>query len=318
MYIYRTMTRLFFFPALLALLFLFGCNEDRVFMTPSDEVDVVDVTDKDIFFNGELVGNVEKDIVENEEKIQYKITPLNNILEKRAINSIEKGIMITQGSVHIRISTNLLYKVLCRVSGQSLWWDRAEVVLEDDFKSPFLMIRDKGMSVVSKKDGSKIDNPCLGLPRGIRRAKEKMVKKEIRERWERIGHFHGSEGEKYAELWNKIQEREIKNLERERKCAENFMEMDFYVDEKDGELDYSLVLNESEEIDGFKKHEFQSDDDLWKFLDDLKLNKKLEYKLDRDEVMFVAQGDLSLKKLAPFISQFAKRGYKIGFVYFSN
>lgn len=215
----------------------------------------------------------------------YRTMTLNNILEKRAINSIEKGIMITQGSVHIRISTNLLYKVLCRVSGQSLWWDRAEVVLEDDFKNPFLMIRDKGMSVVSKKDGSKMDDPCLGLPRGIR---------------------------------NKIQEREIKNLERERKCAENFMEMDFYIDEKGGELDYSLVLNESEEIDGFKKHEFQSDDDLWKFLDDLKLNKKLEYKLDRDEVMFVAQGDLSLKKLAPFISQFAKRGYKIGFVYFSN
>lgn len=308
------MTRLFFFPALLALLLLFGCNEDRVFMTPSDEVDVVDVTDKDIFFNGELVGNVEKDIVENEEKNQYKITPLNNILEKRAINSIEKGIMITQSSVHIRISTNLLYKVLCRVSGQSLWWDRAEVVLEDDFKSPFLMIRDKGMSVVSKKDGSKIDNPCLGLPRGIRRAKEKMVKKEIRERWERIGHFHGSEGEKYAELWNKIQEREIRNLERERKCAENFMEMDFYIGEKDGKLDYSLALNESEAVDGFKEHKFQSDEYLWKFLDDLKLNKKLEYKLDRDEVMFVAPGDSTIKNFTPYISQFAKLGYKIGFV----
>ena len=72
------MTRLFFFPALLALLLLFGCNEDRVFMTPSEEVDVVDVTDKDIFFNGELVGNVEKDIVENEEKNQYKIYLLKN------------------------------------------------------------------------------------------------------------------------------------------------------------------------------------------------------------------------------------------------
>lgn len=287
-------------------------------MTPSDEVDVVNITEKDIFFNGERIGDVEKDIVEKSGRDEYKIPPLNNILEKRAINSIEKGIMITQGSVHIRISTNLLYKVLCRVSGQSLWWNRAEVVLDDDFKNPISIMRAKGMTIVSKKDGMKMDDPCVGLPRGIRRVKEKKVKMEIREHLERKGYFQGPDAERNAEFLNRMREREIRNQERERKCAENFMEMDFYIGEKDGKLDYSLALNESEAVDGFKEHKFQSDEDLWKFLENLKLKKELEYKLDRDEVMFVAPGDSTIKNFTPYISQFAKLGYKIGFVYFSN
>ena len=42
-------------------------------------------------------------------------------------------------------------------------------------------MRDKGMSVVSKKDGLKMDYSCIGLPRGIGRAEEKKVKKLIRD-----------------------------------------------------------------------------------------------------------------------------------------
>ena len=283
-------------------------------MTPSDEVDVVNITEKDIFFNGERIGDVEKDIVEKSGRDEYKIPPLDDILEKRSRNSRENLIMVTQTTVHIRISTNLLYKVLNRVSGSSLWWNRAEVVLDDDFKNPISIMRAKGMTIVSKKDGMKMDDPCVGLPRGIRRVKEKKVKMEIREHLERKGYFQGPDAERNAEFLNRMREREIRNQERERKCAENFMEMDFYIGEKDGKLDYSLALNESEAVDGFKEHKFQSDEDLWKFLENLKLNKMLEYKLDRDEVMFVAPGDSTIKNFTPYISQFAKRGYKIGFV----
>lgn len=287
-------------------------------MTPSDEVDILNITEKGIFFNGERIGDVEKVIVEKSGRDEYEIPLLDSILENRSRNSRENGIMVSQTTVHIRISTNLLYKVLNRVSGGSLWWNRAEVVLDDDFKNPISIMRAKGMTIVSKKDCLKMDDPCIGLPRGIRRAEEKKVKMEIREHLERKGYFQGPDAERSAEFLNRMREREIRNLERERKCAENFMEMDFYIGEKDGKLDYSLALNESEAVDGFKEHKFQSDEYLWKFLENLKLNKELDYKLDRDEVMFVARGDSPLRNFAPYISQFAKLGYKIGFVYFSN
>lgn len=79
------------------------------------------------------------------------------------------------------------------------------------------------------------------------------------------------------------------------------------------EISYVAFLNETGLTDGRKFHEFKNEDDLWKFIEDIRVRPEFQEKDDRDNVVLVSRKDVLLKNIAPIIKTLTGYGYKVRF-----
>jgi hypothetical protein len=70
-------------------------------------------------------------------------------------------------------------------------------------------------------------------------------------------------------------------------------------------------LNESGLIDGAKFYTYENIDDVWKFIEDIRLRRELQDKEDCDQIFVVLERDMMVKNLAPVAKKLKTLGYKI-------
>ena len=266
--------------AFFASLLVMGCGEEKAFMTPSEDVIVIDITHKDIIFNGKKIGDLIKDIENATNK--FNIRPLDSKL--RNMNPKPRN-------VHIHMNNFASYKALyCTfLAAQILGYENIEIVLGDNFKhpiSPYLFRQ--------KKDNR---NPCNG-PRGIMREffREKLESKMTAE-------------EKY--------EKRLKELETDRECAENYMELTFLLDKKENSVSFSISVSDIGLIDKKSHENFSDIEKAWDYIKEIHFRETLQNKVDKDEISFIAKEKLKIADISEYLIHLSQMGYKIKFGYFN-
>lgn len=108
-------------------------------------------------------------------------------------------------------------------------------------------------------------------------------------------------------------EQRMKDLEKDRKCANDYMELELMVNAKVNPVGLRVKLNEANVIGEYKYYHFENEAELWKFFDELKMRQSLQNRLDYGEIFFAAEETAPLEKLAPYIIHLAQLGYQVKF-----
>ena len=265
-------TWLFIFILLFA-----GCNEEKEFLSPSSDKIVIDVTHKDISFDGEKVGEPIKDIEEGKSH-SLTILPLDKKL--RRMNP-------RPTTAHLHIGGLNSFKALTRtiVTAHIFGFKDIKVALGKDFKnpiSPYLYNNDRDNN-----------HPCRG-PRGLMR--------EILNEKVEVGM---SADEKY--------QKRLKELEKDRECAEKYMELNFtYFNDKDS-VSFAVSLNEIGVVGTNKYTKFTNEKELWSYIEELRSRENLQNKLDKNEIMFIAKEKTTINEIAPYLIHLSQMGYSLKF-----
>jgi biopolymer transport protein ExbD len=98
-------------------------------------------------------------------------------------------------------------------------------------------------------------------------------------------------------------------IEHARRCIDLLLTV-----QRDGNnISYVVVLNETGLTDGKRLYSFEKEDDLWKYIEDIRLRRELQEKEDRDDITIVSKKDVLLKNIVPIIKKLTGYGYKIKF-----
>lgn len=261
---------------LIFILLFAGCNEGKEFLTPTPDKIVIDVTHKNITFNGEIVGEPIKDI-EEDRSHSIAILPLEKKL---------KSISPKPTTVHIHIDGLNSFKALKRafVTAQIFEFKDIKVALGNDFKSPispYLFDKERDRN-----------HPCHS--RGVL---EMLLNEEAKAGM--------SADEKY--------QKRIMELKKDHECAENYMELNFtYFNDKDS-VSFAVSLNELGVAGANKYTKFTNEEELWNYIEELRSRKNLQNKLDKDEILFIAKEKAAINEIAPYLIHLSKMGYSIKF-----
>ena len=76
---------------------------------------------------------------------------------------------------------------------------------------------------------------------------------------------------------------------------------------------YSVDLNETGLTDGYKTHNFNTDVELWNFIEDIQSRLELRDKEDREKIVLAVNNDVLLKNITSIIKKLTTYGYKISF-----
>lgn len=262
---------------LIFILLFAGCNEGKEFLTPTPDKIVIDVTHKDISFNGEIIGEPIKDI-EEDRLHSIAILPL----EKKLRSMSPKP-----STVHIHIDGLNSYKALTRTFVPTLFlgFKDIKIALGKNFKniiSPYLFNKEYDNN-----------HPCRGPRGGLREILNVKAEAGM------------TADEKY--------QKRLKELEKDRQCAENYMELYFtYFNDKDS-ISFAVSLNEIGIIGTNKYTKFTNEKDLWNYIEELRSRKNLQNKLDKDEILFIAKEKTAINEIAPYLIHLSKMGYSIKF-----
>ena len=257
-------------------LLLVGCNEDKLFLTHNSDVAVIDITLKDIFFNGEKIGETINDI--ELEKNALTIKPLEIKLEKINPKPTKVHIHIA-GLNSFNVLTHAFMSILIRGSYE------IEIALDDDFKntvSPY-MFR-------NQRDNN---HPCRGAKGVLRQLLNEKAEAGM------------TAEEKY--------QKRLKELEKDRECAKNYMELNLsYFNDKDSVF-FDISLNELGVVGTNKYTRFGNENELWRYIEEIRSRESLQNKIDKDEILFVAKGNTKVKDIAPYLIHLSQMGYSIKF-----
>ena len=261
---------------LIFILLFAGCNEGKEFLTPTPDKIVIDVTHKNITFNGEIVGEPIKDI-EEDRSHSIAILPLEKKL---------KSISPKPTTVHIHIDGLNSFKALKRafVTAQIFEFKDIKVALGNDFKSPI------SPYLFNKEYDN--NHPCRG--RGV------------------LERLRSQEAEAGMTADEKYQKR-IMELKKDHECAENYMELNFtYFNDKDS-VSFAVSLNEIGVVGTNKYTKFTNEKELWSYIEELRSRENLQNKLDKDEIMFIAKEKATINEIAPYLIHLSQMGYSIKF-----
>ena len=95
--------------------------------------------------------------------------------------------------------------------------------------------------------------------------------------------------------------------------ARKYIDLLLTVQRDGNNISYVVFLNETGLTDGRTFHEFMNEDDLWKYIEDIRFRRELQEKEDRDNIMLVSRKGVLLKNLAPVIKKLTSYGYKVSF-----
>lgn len=105
----------------------------------------------------------------------------------------------------------------------------------------------------------------------------------------------------------------LKDKRQEIECAEKYMELSLTTFLDNDTLNYFISLNELGIIGGGKNYTLKSEKELWNLLDEIRLRKNLENKLDRNKIVFVADKNILLKDIVSIITKLTEYGYEISY-----
>ena len=294
------MTRFTNYFLCLFLLFLVACgNAEKDFMTPKQGgividfninrfcyqwVIVIDVNIDEYSLNGTVIGKTATDISNNEDLL---IMPLDNELQEiRRVEqeeALRKGIPADESNASLHIDENLSYDVLYKVIATMGFsgYVSFQYVIGSNFREPLDMNLPERSSLSFSDEGINLFS-CRREKR--QRQMDKLSEKTSRKRI---------------------------NTELLVKCAQKFIDFRLTIRSNGKGLSYEVSLNESGVIDAEKFYTYENIDDVWKFIEDIRLRRKLQDKEDYDQIFVVLENNMLVKNLAPVVKKLKTYGYKV-------
>ena len=271
--------------ALLALLlFLAGCGEEDAFMTPSENVVVIDVNSREYFINGEKAGDSFKDFLQNGD---WRVQP---ILDFFSQFKQDRSRPLDEKEVHVHIAGNCTFnafgKVMTTLNFEPLV-GKVLYVIDKDFGSPIPAINPNYDSEVQR---------CRNVSQGI-------IK---------VGHMITSEK---GLTDDEILQKRLKEKQQEADCAENFMMINLILNLYDKTSPFIVTLNELGFLGGKKTYNIASEDEFWKFIDEIRSRESLQNKKDRDQILVVVNREAPVASSSHILRKLNKYGYEMTFGY---
>ena len=267
------------------LLFLAGCGEDKAFMTPSENVVVIDVNSREYFINGKKVGDSVKDFLQNGDwKVQPILDFFNQFKQDRSRPLDEK-------EVHVHVAGNCTFnafgKVLTTLNFEPLV-GKVLYVIDKDYATPIRAINPAMDSEVQTCRNATKDNiiKVSHMPIGEKGlTDEEILAKRLRE----------------------------KQLEAE--CAEDFMMISVIVNLYDKTSPFIVSLNELGFLGGKRMYNIASEEEFWKFIDEIRSRESLQDKKDKDQILFVVNREAPVASMSHILRKLNDYGYEITFAY---
>ena len=271
--------------ALLALLlFLAGCGEEKAFMTPTKDVVVIDVNSREYFINGQKAGESVKDFLQNGD---WKVQP---ILDFFSQFKQDRSRPFDEKEVHVHIAGNCTFnafgKVMTTLNFEPLV-GKVLYVIDKDFGSPIPAINPNYDSEVQR---------CRNVSQGI-------IK---------VGHMITSEK---GLTDDEILQKRLKEKQQEADCAENFMMINLILNLYDKTSPFIVTLNELGFLGGKKTYNIASEDEFWKFIDEIRSRESLQNKKDRDQILVVVNREAPVASSSHILRKLNKYGYEMTFGY---
>lgn len=271
--------------ALIALLlFLAGCGEEDAFMTPSENVVVIDVNSREYFINGQKAGESVKDFLQNGD---WKVQP---ILDFFSQFKQDRSRPLDEKEVHVHIAGNCTFnafgKVMTTLNFEPLV-GKVLYVIDKDFGSPIPAINPNYDSEVQR---------CRNVSQGI-------IK---------VGHMITSEK---GLTDDEILQKRLKEKQQEADCAENFMMINLILNLYDKSSPFIVSLNELGFLGGKKTYNIASEDEFWKFIDEIRSRESLQNKNDRDQILVVVNREAPVASSSHILRKLNKYGYEMTFGY---
>lgn len=271
---------------LLALLLLFaGCHEENAFMTPSEDVVVIDVNSREYFINGKKIGDSVKDFLQSGD---WKVQP---ILDFFSQFKKDKSRPLDEKEVHVHVAGNCTFnafgKVLTTLNFEPLV-GKVLYVIDKDFASPIQAINPAWDSDVqtcrnaTKDNVIKVSHMVIG-EKGL--TDEEILAKRLNE----------------------------KKLEAE--CAEDFMMISVIVNLYDKTSPFIVSLNELGFLGGKRMYNIASEEEFWKFINEIKSRESLQNKKDKNQILFVVNREAPVASMSHIIRKLNDYGYEITFAY---
>lgn len=265
------------------LLFLAGCGEDKAFMTPSENVVVIDVNSREYFINGKKVGDSVKDFLQNGDwKVQPILDFFNQFKQDRSRPLDEK-------EVHVHVAGNCTFnafgKVLTTLNFEPVV-GKVLYVIDKDYATPIRAINPAMDSEVQTCRNATKDNiiKVSHMPIGEKGlTDEEILAKRLRE----------------------------KQLEAE--CAEDFMMISVIVNLYDKTSPFVVSLNELGFLGGKRMYNIASEEEFWKFIDEIRSRESLQDKKDRDQIMVIVNREEPVANSNHVLRKLHEYGYEITF-----
>ena len=271
---------------LLALLLLFaGCHEENAFMTPSEDVVVIDVNSREYFINGKKAGDSFKDFLQNGD---WRVQP---ILDFFSQFKQDKSRPLDEKEVHVHVAGNCTFnafgKVLTTLNFEPLV-GKVLYVIDKDFASPIPAINPARDSEVQTCRNATKDN---------------IIKVS-----------HMVIGEKGL-TDDEILQKRLKEKKLEAECAEDFMMISVIVNLYDKMSPFVVSLNELGFLGGKRMYNIASEEDFWQFIDEIRSRESLQNKKDRNQILFVVNRDAPVASMSHILRKLNDYGYEITFAY---
>jgi len=271
-------------------------------MTPKQGEVVIDVNTEEYSLNGTVIGKTATDISNNEDLL---IMPLDNELQEiRRVEqeeALRKGIPADESNARLHIDENLSYDVFYKVMATIGFngYVSIQYVIGSNFREPLDMnLPERSLYPFSDED----INPYSCQRAKKRRQMDKLSVMTPQE-FKRI-----ITDEKF--LYRRTNRR-IKDTELLVKCAQKFIDFSLTIRSNGDCLSYVVSLNESGLIDGEKLYTYENIDDVWKFIEDIRLRRELQDKEDSDQIFVSFKKDVLVKDFAPIVKKLKTYGYKI-------
>lgn len=272
-----------------------ACHSDeKEFMTPKPGEIVVDVNVNEYSLNGTVIGKTAADISNNDLLIESLVDKLQKIRMAEAKEPLRKGIPADESKAKLHIDENLpygdFYKVLASFGFGG--FSSFQYVIGSDFKEPLVMNMPERSKAPFSEEGI---NPF--------RCNQARFRRGIDELLEKTSHKEN--------LTVEIMDRRIKDTELLIECARRYINLSLSINSKGEGFSYVLGLNETGLIDGGKAYTYENIDDVWKFIEDIRVRRELQDKEDRDRIVVVYEKGMPVKNLAPVLKKLKSFGYKV-------
>ena len=271
---------------LLALLLLFaGCHEENAFMTPSEDVVVIDVNSREYFINGKKAGDSFKDFLQNGD---WRVQP---ILDFFSQFKQDRSKPLDEKEVHVHVAGNCTFnafgKVLTTLNFEPLV-GKVLYVIDKDFASPIPAINPAMDSEVQTCRNASKDN---------------IIKVS-----------HMVIGEKGL-TDDEILQKRLKEKKLEAECAEDFMMISVIVNLYDKMSPFVVSLNELGFLGGKRMYNIASEEEFWQFIDEIRSRESHQNKKDRNQMLFVVNRDAPVASMSHILRKLNDYGYEITFAY---
>ena len=294
---FKYLMNLFLF---LSLFLLASCDSaEKEFMTPKQGEVVIDVNNDEYSLNGTVIGKTATDISNSDDLL---IEPLDNELKEiRRVEqeeALRKGIPADESNAKLHVDENISYDVFYKVIATMGFsgYVSFQYVIGSNFREPLDMNLPERSSLSFSDEG--ISRYTCQRAKN-RRQMDKLSEKTSRKRF----------------LTDEILDRRIKDTELLIGCAQKFIDLSLAIKSNGNGVSYLVSLNESGVIDGEKIYTYENIDDVWKFIEDIRLRRELQDKEDRDRIFVVLEKDVLVKKLVPVVKKLKTFGYKVYFAY---